>query len=106
MSIKDKWWDIFEFFEYEMDLFEKSLVQDLLQWITSDVPLKDRQYIKLYFRADQIKSYYKREEYDLMQYFGDLGGLLEIVILIGWYLSFALVSRMFKAALVERTYRY
>ena len=24
MMIKDKWWDIFEFFEYEVDLFEKS----------------------------------------------------------------------------------
>ena len=74
--------------------------------MTSDVPLKDRDYFKLYLRADVIKNNYKTEEYDLMQYFGDLGGLLEIVIVIGWYLSFALVSRLFKAALVERTYRY
>ena len=52
MSIKDKWWDIFEFFEYEMDLFEKSLVQDLPTWMTSDTPLKDREYFKFYLRAD------------------------------------------------------
>ena len=24
MKMKDKWWDIFEFFEYEVNLFEKS----------------------------------------------------------------------------------
>ena len=41
----------------------------------------------------------------LLQYFGDLGGLLEIVMLIGWALSFAFVSRLFYADLVEHTYR-
>ena len=71
----------------------------------SDVPLSERRYFKFYLRADQIKNNYKREEYDLLQYFGDIGGLLEIVTLVGWYMSFALVSRLFQAALVEGTYR-
>ena len=104
--MKDKWWDIFEFFEYEVNLFEKSYVQEVPQWMASDVAINKRQYFKFYLRAEQLQNTYKREEYDLLQYFGDLGGLLEIVMLIGWYLSFALVSRLFQAALVERTYRW
>ena len=105
MKMKDKWWDIFEFFEYEVNLFEKSRSQEVLEWMGSDVPLSERKYFKFYIRSDQIKNNYKREEYDLLQYFGDIGGLLEIVTLVGWYMSFALVSRLFQAALVESTYR-
>ena len=105
MKMKDKWWDIFEFFEYEVNLFEKSRSHEVIEWMGSDVPLSERKYFKFYFRADQIKNNYKREEYDLLQYFGDIGGLLEIVTLVGWYMSFALVSRLFQSALVKSTYR-
>ena len=69
--------------------------------MTDSTPMSDRSYFKFYLRAESVQSYYKREEYDLLQYFGDLGGLLEIVMVVGWYLSFAMVSRLFQAALVE-----
>ena len=52
--MKDKWWDIFEFFEYEVNLFEKSYVQEVPQWMASDVVINKRQYFKFYLRAEQL----------------------------------------------------
>ena len=54
MKMKDKWWDIFEFFEYEVNLFEKSHSQEVIEWMGSDVPLSLRKYFKVFFRADQV----------------------------------------------------
>ena len=67
--------------------------------------MKDRQYVSVYLRADQMYNFYKREEYDLLSYFGDLGGLQGIVMGLGWLISAPLVNRLFKAALVEKNYR-
>ena len=53
-----------------------------------------------------MHNFYKREEYDLLSYFGDLGGLAGIVMGVGWFVSASLVSRLFQAALVEKTYRW
>ena len=67
--------------------------------------MKDREYVSLYLRADQMHNFYKREEYDLLSYFGDLGGLQGIVMGLGYLVSAPLVNRLFKAALVEKNYR-
>ena len=53
-----------------------------------------------------MHNYYKREEYDMLSYFGDLGGLYSIVMGFGWVISVALISRLFQAAIVEKTYRW
>ena len=48
---------------------------------------------------------YKREEYDLLTYFGDLGGLLSSLLFFGWAISSKFVMRLFHAALVKKIYR-
>ena len=46
-----------------------------------------------------------REDYALLQFLGDIGGLLDFVLLFGWALSHKFVSRIFEGALIERVYR-
>lgn len=48
---------------------------------------------------------YKREEYDVLTYLSDLGGLLDVILLLGVFLSSPFVARLFHAALVKKTYR-
>ena len=48
-----------------------------------------------------MHNFYKREEYDLLSYFGDLGGLAGVVMGVGWFISFSLIARLFQAAIVE-----
>ena len=61
--------------------------------------------MKLYFRQAEFIKIYKREEYDMLTYLGDMGGLLDIIIFVGMCLSSSIVSRLFYAALVKQTYR-
>ena len=41
----------------------------------------------------------------MLTYFGDLGGLLDFVMLFGWAISSVFVSRLLQAALVKQVYR-
>lgn len=105
INLKDKVWDIFDATEYEINFFEKSYTQKVPFYIPPETPREDREYVKLYLRADAQLRFYKREEYDLLSYFGDLGGLLDLVMLSGWLLSTLFVSRLLQASLVKSAYR-
>ena len=106
MNIKDEWWDIFEVNEYVLNLFELAYSQHIAKWIPWSEPVKDREYVSLYLRADQMHNFYKREEYDLMTYFGDLGGLQGVVFGLGWFFSVGMVTRLVKGKMIEKTYRW
>ena len=106
MNLKDQWWDIFELNEYTLHLFEKAYSQDIFKWIPWSSPIEDREYVSVYLRADQMHNFYKREEYDLLTFFGDLGGLQGVIFGLGWFFSVAMVTRLVKAAMVEKTYRW
>ena len=64
-----------------------------------------RKFTTYFTHGIQKSILYKREEYDLLEYFGDLGGLLEFLGFFGWAISSLFVSRLFQAALVKRAYR-
>ena len=49
--------------------------------------------------------FYKREEYGLLSYFGDMGGLLSCLLFFGYAISSVFVSRLLRAALVKKMYR-
>ena len=74
------------------------------KWIPPSTAVADRKYLKIYFRQAAEARVYKREEYDLLTYFGDLGGLLDFVAMIGWALSTIFVTRLFAAALIKQAY--
>ena len=105
LNLLDEWWDIFEFTEYNLHLYEQSKSKQIHRFIPSETNPQDREYISVYFRADDTKRRYKREEYDILAYFGDLGGLFGIIMIFGHSISAALVTRLFQAAMVESTYR-
>ena len=105
LNLLDEWWDIFEFTEYNLHLYEQSNIKLVHKSIPSEMALRDREYISIYLRADDTKRRYKREEYDILAYFGDLGGLFGIIMIFGQSISVALVTRLFQAAMVESTYR-
>lgn len=103
--MKDNIWDIFEFTEYEVQIPEQSRSLKNPEWIPSSTPVSERSYVSIYLRQDDQKRLYKREEYDALTFLSDLGGLLEILLLLGMLLSSSFVMRLFYAALVKKTYR-
>ena len=64
-------------------------------WIPGDLPVKDRKYLAVFIRADQVERIFKLEAYDILSFLGDLGGLLDITLLFGSFLSSALAFRIF-----------
>ena len=105
INIKDNIYDIFEATEQDFSVYELSDYQTLSYWIPPSTTVADRSYIKVYFRLASEAHFYKREDYDMLTYFGDLGGLLDFVIWFGWGLSTFFVSRLFAADLVSQAYR-
>ena len=69
-----------------------------------EIPVSEREYVKIYFRAHNSKVLYQRARYDILSYLGDLGGLMDILILIGWLLTSVFSSKMFIAALIGQAY--
>ena len=61
--------------------------------------------MSIFFRVDQKAVLYKREDYDLLEFFGDLGGLLDFVLLTGYIVVHAFIARLYSAALISETYR-
>ena len=61
--------------------------------------------MNIYLRAFGTQKIYAREDYELLQYLGDLGGLLDFVLVAGWAMSHAFVRRLFHAALISKVYR-
>ena len=48
---------------------------------------------------------YVREDYSLLVDLGDIGGLLDVVLVLGWVLSHKVVLRLLHGALVGKVYR-
>ena len=105
LTLKDQIWDIFEFTEYDVNIAEHSRSSRAPKWMSPNLQKSEREYVTFYLRQDEQKRLYKREEYDILTYLGDMGGLLDIILLFGVFLSSKFVNRLFHAALVKQTYR-
>ena len=91
--------------EHEKRFVEFAHEQTNSQWLSDATPTKDKEYLSIFFRADLMSKFYKREDYDILEYLGDIGGLLDIVLIFGYAFSHSFVQRLFQAALVEKVYR-
>ena len=67
----------------------------MFNWIDPATPLSERRYVSIYLRQDENVRRYKREEYDILTFLGDLGGLLDIILLAGVAISSPFVVRLF-----------
>ena len=59
----------------------------------------------MFIRAENFHRLYTREYYDMLTYLGDLGGLMDVVLLFCWFISGLFATRLFQAALVNSTYK-
>ena len=71
----------------------------------SSSSIADRSYVEINLRASSIKRVYKREVVDVLTYLGDLGGLLDVLLVVGQMLTSIVASKLFTAALIGQLYR-
>lgn len=88
-----------------MEIFETFKRLDYHEKMSKDLPLPEREYLSIYLRADSEKKLYKRVGYDILSYLGDLGGLLDVVMVVGQICTSVFVGRLFQAALIQSAYR-
>ena len=62
-------------------------------------------FTKIYLRSSALSNLYIREDYDILSYMSDLGGLFEIAYLSGKLMTALLVSKMFQAKLIQAAYK-
>ena len=92
INLRDFGFDIFNFYEdYIVKFFEISYITDTTRRNRADAQPEDTEYLSLYLRADSMSKLYKREDYQLLDYLGDLGGILDFVIVFCWALSHVFV---------------
>ena len=59
----------------------------------------------MHIRADNSTRYHRRQTYRLIEYLGDIGGLIQIILLTGSFFVGFIIERQFKAAMVSETYQ-
>ena len=65
----------------------------------------DQVFASIQFRADNSMRYHKRQTYRLIEYLGDIGGLIELVWIGGSLFVGFIIERQFNAAMVSETYQ-
>ena len=103
--LNDNIFDIYQIDERTGNLFEISRMVDYSQRLPNSMAVKDRTYLSLFFRAENQSRLYKRVGDDFLTYIGDLGGLLDFVLVLGFILSSCFASKLFSAALIGQVYR-
>ena len=103
--LQDNPFDILEQEEVEIDIFQEKQRYEYQQRITSETKVEDREYVKIYFRAENARRVYQRQGYDILAYLGDLGGLLDVLLVVGKVMTAIFTSKLFIAALISEAYR-
>ena len=67
--------------------------------------MSEREYISLFLRAANERQLYFRDTYDMLTYLGDLGGLIDIVMVVGYLLTTLFASKLLAAAVIGQVYR-
>ena len=65
----------------------------------------DKEYVTVHLMADPVKRIYSRQVGSLLEYLGDIGGLIEIIfITVAGVMGF-IIDRNFKAAIIKDMYK-
>lgn len=105
VAVEDNIYDLLEALSEEYTFYEVTKSERVQKRQRMSKPLSEREFVRIYLRADIKSLFYKREKYDLLDYLGDLGGLKEIVFFIGYLITNHVVERMLMAHLVAKTYK-
>lgn len=104
ISLNDNIFDIFEQNDVTIDLFQESGRFDYIEKISQNEPVSDREYVTLFLRAASERQLYFRKSYDMLTYLGDLGGLIDVVMVFGYLLTTLFASKLFAAAVIGQVY--
>ena len=104
ITLEDSVVDFFDVEERDLELFEIDSVQQVHRIAFDSQPLADRNLISIYLRTANTKRAYKREEYELLEYVGELGGIRDIVILFVSFFTTNVIKRIYYAAMVAKTF--
>ena len=105
MKMHRTYWDIFEFNEHEVEFVEQLNSERFLQWQPTGKTPQDRSYIKVLLRQDKHRMDYRRNEYDVLSFAGDLGGLFSFLYGLGMLSTSPFAVRLFHAAIISQFYR-
>ena len=72
---------------------------------SKNTALAEKTYATLYIRADHTSRNHTRQTYRLIEYLGDIGGLIQIILIAGSFLVGFIIERQFNAAMVSETYQ-
>ena len=73
--------------------------------ILSETPLADREYLSIYLRAGAKYRIYEKSVVTILEFFGDIGGVLEIVGVVGFLFTFVFVNRAMNSEMVKEVYQ-
>ena len=86
--------DILEQYKFNQELYE--IVHKETYWKRKpNMKVEEREYLQIYLRASHLKNLYIREDYDILLYLGDLGGLFEISFFFGYVLTVLFIKKLF-----------
>lgn len=72
--------------------------------MSPSLKVEEREYLNIYLRADNGRRLYKRQVDDMLTYMGDLGGLLDVLLVLGWAGTALFGSKLFRASLIGQAY--
>jgi len=70
----------------------------------NDTALEDKVFAAFYFRADSHTREYRRQNYSVLEYLGDVGGLIDVLAVIGLALTTFFTSKLLVADIIKQLY--
>ena len=59
----------------------------------SSIPTQEQKYLSVYLRADNHSRNHRRQTYRLIEYLGDIGGLIEFIKVVGMFMVGFIIDR-------------
>ena len=100
LTLDDSPWKLFEIFKNTRPFFEYMRFYKYEEKKDPTEPVSDKTFYKIYLRADATSRHYRRETYSLLEYLGDLGGLIDIIFIMTGAFVATIIERQFNAAIL------
>ena len=82
LTLDDSPWKLFEIFKTTVPFFEYVRYYKYEERADSAEATSEKAFYKIYLRADTSSRHYRRETYSMLEYLGDLGGLIDIIFIM------------------------
>ena len=69
------------------------------------MPVQYRTYMKAYLRASDYKNIYQNSPYSVIDFLGDYGGIVSIVMMFCTVIISSLVQHLYETSIISETYQ-